>query len=537
MRVVRVHRAFAGAIIVVGALVVLPSTPAVAAGPCSSTATRTLTGTPPAFTQTLAANERVDATHASWTGTASYPVYFDSTADSCWTGSIVTGTFPVTTTWNVYHGNAGFGFAGTNFTLNGPRVFNYGDGIRTRDNSDGFTINDAYLAYIHDDCIENDRLENGTVDNSFLDGCYVGFSARQATNMSTDGHLNTMTVKNSLVRLQAMPTVYSGSAAGHGGWFKWDEIRGTSPKLNITNTVFRADQVPNHQSLDLPSGYTVTCSHNTIVWLGPGTFPGTTSWKAKCPDTDITTNRTPWNTAARAWDIAHPGVITGPQVSVGDASIVEGATGARNLRFPLSLSSPPAAGKAVTVYWSTAPGTAGSSDFTPTKGAAVFTAGQVFKMLSVPVTPDATTESTETMALVVAGVDGGENHRERGVGTIVNDDPGSGVRLVVSDALVVEGDVGTRGLVVPIALTRPATADAVIKWSTVSTGSALPGSDYTTTSGTTTILAGDRFAYVTIPILAGTVSEGTETFSLKVASATNTTIIDNTGVITIRDDD
>ena len=54
--------------------------------------------------------------------------------------------------------------------------------------------------------------------------------------------------------------------------------------------------------------------------------------------------------------------------------------------------------------------------------------------VTVPVTPDATTESNEMMYLVVAGVDGGENHRERGVGTILNDDPGTGVGLVTSDA-------------------------------------------------------------------------------------------------------
>ena len=71
----------------------------------------------------------------------------------------------------------------------------------------------------------------------------------------------------------------------------------------------------------------------------------------------------------------------------------------------------------------------------------------------------------------------------------------------------------------------------------MSTGSALPGSDYTTTAGTTTILAGDRFAYVTIPVLADTVSEGTESFQLKVSSATNVKIVDNTGAITVRDDD
>ena len=115
----------------------------------------------------------------------------------------------------------------------------------------------------------------GTVTNSYLDGCYVGFSARRSSGATFDGSLNTWTISNSLVRLQAMPTVYSGSAAGHGGFFKWDDASPVSPKLNISNTIFRADQTTNHQDLDLPDGYDVTCSNNTMVWLGAGAYPGT----------------------------------------------------------------------------------------------------------------------------------------------------------------------------------------------------------------------------------------------------------------------
>ena len=167
----------------------------------------------------------------------------------------------------------------------------------------------------------------------------------------------------------------------------------------------------------------------------------------------------------------------------------------------------------------------------------MFTGSQVLKMLTVPVKPDATSEQNELMYLVVAGVDGGENHRERGTGTIVNDDPGSGVRLAVSDASIVEGDSGVRSLVVPIALTESATSDVLINWSTQATGSATAGVDYTTRSGTAKIAATQRFVYLTIPILPDTGSEGTETFQIVVNTASGATVIDGTGVVTIRDDD
>ena len=138
--------AIAGLVIAGASLIVLPSTGVGAVGPCSPTATRTLAGVQTsAFTSTLAANERVDASTATWTGTTPYPVYFNSGGDSCWIGGSIKGTFPVTTTWNVYHGNAGMGVADARVTIDHPRIFNYGDGIRIRDNGDDFLVKDAYL--------------------------------------------------------------------------------------------------------------------------------------------------------------------------------------------------------------------------------------------------------------------------------------------------------------------------------------------------------------------------------------------------------
>jgi hypothetical protein len=140
------------------------------------------------------------------------------------------------------------------------------------------------------------------------------------------------------------------------------------------------------------------------------------------------------------------------------------------------------------------------------------------------------------MYLVAAGVDGGENHRERGTGTILDDDPGSGVRLLTSDATVVEGDSGVRNITVPITLTDSATADVLVHYATVA-GTASPTADYSARSGTIKILKGKRQVMVTIPITSDATSEGTETFSLVVDSAPNATIVKGTGVVTIRDDD
>jgi hypothetical protein len=229
-------------------------------------------------------------------------------------------------------------------------------------------------------------------------------------------------------------------------------------------------------------------------------------------------------------------VITGPEVSIGDGSVDEGNSGTRTMRFPLTLSVPPGTGKTVSVYWATAPGTAGSGDYSSKKGKAVFSGTQVLKTITVPITPDTSTESDELMYLVVAGVDGGQNHRERGTGTILNDDPGSAVRRMTSDATIVEGDTGTRSLLVPITLTQAAAADVTVHYATVA-GTASPGSDYTAKSGTIKIAKGARQVTATIPIVADTNSEGTETFQVVVDSAPGVSIAKGTGVVTIRDDD
>ncbi|MEP6623090.1 MAG: hypothetical protein ABJC79_01480, partial [Acidimicrobiia bacterium] len=138
-----------------------------------------------------------------------------------------------------------------------------------------------------------------------FDGCYVGISTRpSSSDTSSDGHTNTLTMNNDLLRLQPMPTVYKGPAPGHGGFFKWDDTH-RSPKLSLHGNVFRVDQTPNHGSLGLPDGYQVSCSGNTIVWLGGGAFPEAASWLSKCPDTRIVTTKSTWDDAVATWKASH----------------------------------------------------------------------------------------------------------------------------------------------------------------------------------------------------------------------------------------
>ena len=247
----------------------------------------------------------IDARSASWTQVDSWPVSPTGNGSLCWNGGSIVGTWSNSTTWEEFHHTGGFNFATPNSVIENVRVHNYGDAINVRDGASNWAVRGAHTTFIHDDCLQDDYLNAGTISDSLFDGCYVGISTRPSSNnTSSDGRSNTLTMNNNLLRLQPMPTVYKGPAPGHGGFFKWDDT-GRSPKLALHGNVFRVDQTPNHGSLGLPNGYNVSCSGNTIVWLGGGAFPEAASWLRTCPDTRIVTSASTWNDAVAAWNASH----------------------------------------------------------------------------------------------------------------------------------------------------------------------------------------------------------------------------------------
>ncbi|SVC12617.1 uncharacterized protein METZ01_LOCUS265471, partial [marine metagenome] len=66
---------------------------------------------------------------------------------------------------------------------------------------------------------------------------------------------------------------------------------------------------------------------------------------------------------------------------------------------------------------------------------------------------------------------------------------------------------------------------------------AVAGVDYTAASGTLTFDAGDTTATFTVPVLADSAPENNETATMTLSSASNATLSDATGTLTITDDD
>jgi len=254
-----------------------------------------------------------DATTATWPGQKTNGEFLHWTVtmryngnvgkDSCWYGGFLSGAWdendPDVTWEDPYHHAGGFTCFVPDFLLEGVRIHNQGDGIHVE--APDMRIHGAYLSDIHDDCVENDEMHTLSMTDSLLDGCYVGLSARG----SPDGSDNVWEIRDSLIRLEAQPTIYKperyGPAPGHGGFFKWDD--NGSPRVALHGNIFQADEDAIHGTLGLPDSLVFeSCSNNIVVWGGSGPFPG-----GSLPEDcfTVTTDTAVWDDAALRWKQSH----------------------------------------------------------------------------------------------------------------------------------------------------------------------------------------------------------------------------------------
>lgn len=230
---------------------------------------------------------------------------------SCFIGGAIRHTLPHdTTTWSQWHDvDSPFALTAPSSHVIGTRIFNVGDGIAIAGPGSDWGLHGVHIRQAHDDCVQNDNLHSGVIQDSFLDGCYVGFSAQRTKSSNRDGTGNTVQILGSLIRMQPMPHPYQPSwnpnnftTPGHSALFKMpagpmnggDPSRtpGRAPSLEIRDTVIVMEQYPNIRRSN-PSVYDAKlipdydpdgagplpresylaaedCSNNTLVWLGEG---------------------------------------------------------------------------------------------------------------------------------------------------------------------------------------------------------------------------------------------------------------------------
>src|SRR3954471_16061214 len=111
-----------------------------------------------------------------------------------------------------------------------------------------------------------------------------------------------------------------------------------------------------------------------------------------------------------------------PVASIGSASVLEGDIGVRALPFAVTLSQP--ASSAVSVHYTTAPGTARAGvDFVRTAGVLKIPKGSVSGFITVPVNGDRANESNETFAVKLGAPAHASLGHAIGTGTIIDNDP------------------------------------------------------------------------------------------------------------------
>jgi hypothetical protein len=243
-------------------------------------------------------------------------------------------------------------------------------------------------------------------------------------------------------------------------------------------------------------------------------------------------------------------------VSVGDVLVVEGDLGTRSLVFPVTLSQ--SATTQVSVDYTvvgvdatggTKPGN--GTDFKTASGTVLFKPGgtgetPLEKFVSVPVYGDTAIEGVETFHVSLSNVSGGGVvlGSASGVGTILNDDPGSGLHVDVGDVRIDEGDAGSRTVKVPVTLSAPANnATVTVPYSVsgveASWGkTANSGADFGgALSGTLTFTGSAVSKTVTVTIYGDSQAESDETIHVNLGAVSGATATRPTGTITITNDD
>lgn len=222
-----------------------------------------------------------------------------------------------------------------------------------------------------------------------------------------------------------------------------------------------------------------------------------------------------------------------PVLSIGNQSILEGDSGTKTMTFTVNLSNP--SDKTVTVDYATADGTAtAGSDYESKSGTLTFNPLETSKTISVTIDGDTNVENDETFSVDLSNAQNATPTSLQATGTIQDDD---GFVVTVGDAQVTETDSGSTTMTFTATLARPASAPLSFDWATASNGSASPGQDYQTASGTATFAAGATTTTFTVTVLGDTIDENDETFNVDLTNPTYGSLANAQATGTILDND
>lgn len=221
-----------------------------------------------------------------------------------------------------------------------------------------------------------------------------------------------------------------------------------------------------------------------------------------------------------------------PTVGVGDLPYVpEPDTGPVDVFFTLTLGHD--SQRTVTVPYATVAGKAtAGKDYETTSGTATFAPGETTTTVRVRVLPDTEAEDPEELYLDLGEAKGAFIGRARGTARIFDAPPG----ISVGDATVVEGDTGTTPAMFPVVLNGTRDQRVTVAYTTTG-ASAEPGADFVPASGTITFPPGDNQETIVVNVVADTLAEDNEDYSVVLSAAAGAVVARATGTGIILDDD
>ncbi|MCI0632529.1 MAG: hypothetical protein L0206_01205, partial [Actinobacteria bacterium] len=180
---------------------------------------------------------------------------------------------------------------------------------------------------------------------------------------------------------------------------------------------------------------------------------------------------------------------------------------------------------------------AAGSDYVPSSGMLTFPAGTgsgESDQVEVTILADSLDEGDEAFRIDLQSASGATVSGASHTVTIVDDD--APPELSISDLAVTEGDSGTSSAVVVVNLTPPSGQTVSVSYATKDETATAPG-DFADRSGTLTFAPGEVEQTVTVPIVGDRNAEDDETFAVILTSPENATLADDTGAVTVLDND
>ncbi|HYN35343.1 MAG TPA: Calx-beta domain-containing protein, partial [Actinomycetota bacterium] len=230
---------------------------------------------------------------------------------------------------------------------------------------------------------------------------------------------------------------------------------------------------------------------------------------------------------------APAGALAAPKLRISNATVTEGDAGTKTATFVVKLSR--RFSKKVRVKYATVNGTAKApADLTAKTGNLVFKPRQISKKITIAVKGDVLDEANETFKVKLKRPTRARIADATGVGTIVDNDVLPA--LSISDANSVdEGDTGSTPMNFDVSLSAP--SGRTVKVDYAASGISADATDFTATSGTLTLAAGETFKAVAVPITGDTEDELDEGVLVTLSEPFNATLDDVSNSGAIVDDD